>query len=297
MKTGIGVGSVVLSAAAIGCGMLGGASGGGGNVQNAEEKKDVATLKKICADAEPGVDKYDACQAVKRLEGASLADTAASADCGALAASLDSGHVTITQAEPLAKIGAKLISCGRADAVFEKIAPAGDYGDGGIGLGALLKMEDSGVPLVKAFVEYAGKTAGPRLLGFAATAHSNSGDVAANHIGLWLSQRKHYDHCQPLAAAFRDAGEDAKAGMLIYFADGHCKEAIPLAVDLLASDKAIHRRIACANLGVFGDHSVLPKLQIVADTDSAFEIVHLNKVYYVRDSCRAASGKIQLRGR
>ena len=74
-----------------------------------------------------------------------------------------------------------------------------------------------------------------------------------------------------------------------------CGAAVPMFEGMLAESDATVRQNACWSLGEIGRSASLPKLGIVAESDAAYEVVELNKVYFVRDACRAAAGKIRLR--
>ncbi len=268
------------------------------DVRSAQEKKDLDFLKKVCSGdlrTSGGSEQHSACQAIKEIEGESLAENVDSADCGTLEKSLESS--VVRNVDQLAKIGVKLVKCGKANLVFEDLAARGDFGTRASGFQILMKIEDSGVNLAEEFVKYAQSNAGPQFMAAAPRPGKNNLKFAINHISLWLDARKHYNHCSALVPVVRDASEDVKLHTLIYFANGQCKDAVPFGVELLSHSKPEYRKIACSNLGVFGDTSVVPKLEIVAETDSAYEIVNLNKIYYVRDICRASTGKIKLRAK
>lgn len=80
-----------------------------------------------------------------------------------------------------------------------------------------------------------------------------------------------------------------------YFVAAKCTNAVPLFESLLVESDAYARKDACWSLGEIGGRSSIPKLSVLAESDAPYEIVDLNKVYFVRDNCRAAAGKIKLR--
>jgi hypothetical protein len=42
---------------------------------------------------------------------------------------------------------------------------------------------------------------------------------------------------------------------------------------------------------------VIPQLASVAESGSAYNIVEENRIYYVRDACKATIGKLKLKGK
>jgi hypothetical protein len=92
------------------------------------------------------------------------------------------------------------------------------------------------------------------------------------------------------------------ASMTLYFSETSCKESAPLAVQLLASNVPYNRKVGCDMLAKLGDKSHLAKVTIVADNDTANEVVErpqgsgvYTKEFFVADACKAAIGKIKLR--
>lgn len=101
--------------------------------------------------------------------------------------------------------------------------------------------------------------------------------------------------CDAIVANFRDKSVTFRREAASYFVAAKCAGAAPIYEDLLADESAPDRKLACATLGEIGGRSSLAKVGIIATTDAAFDVVDLNKVYFVRDACRAAVGKIRLR--
>jgi len=101
--------------------------------------------------------------------------------------------------------------------------------------------------------------------------------------------------CDPILARFQNAPVMKKSAAGRYFVAGKCGAAVPMFEGMLAEGDARVRQNACWSLGEIGGRSSVAKLGILADSDAAFEVVDLNKVYFVRDACRAAAGKIRLR--
>ncbi len=102
--------------------------------------------------------------------------------------------------------------------------------------------------------------------------------------------------CDAVVANFQDKPANVRRAAAPYFVSMKCSAAASLYEDMLIDNSADRRQTACVTLGEIGTRASLSRLNIVAESDAAFEVVDLNKVYYVRDACRAAAGKIKLRG-
>ena len=259
------------------------------DVKAAKERKDVAWLKQVC-DGEMRVKydmvKYDACQYQKELD--ATGGATGKTDCGTVverykaAPKQDDGFV-ITMSKEMA-------SCGKYTELFELVAHWGDDGR------VLIALDSAS--LDDEFEKYAKSHIGPSFLNI------EHGDHAMRHISHWLEKKRHFGHCESVAEAAKDADEKVRAWSLPYLREAKCKTGIPIAVGLLTSDKPSHRMWACQALAHFGDASVLPKVKILANTDSFHELqevrgnsgaMYATKVYPVREACVAAAGKIELR--
>jgi hypothetical protein len=108
-------------------------------------------------------------------------------------------------------------------------------------------------------------------------------------------RKEAFSACDPILARFQNASAVKRRAAGRYFVAAKCGGAVPMFEGLLVEGDAKVRQNACWSLGEIGGRSSLSKLGIVAESDAAYEIVDLNKVYFVRDTCRAAAGKIRLR--
>jgi hypothetical protein len=253
----------------------------------AVKKDDRAYIKSTCEQ-----DQFDpACRSVKRWE--TFADLA-EPDCSTLTGRVAEARKSFLSAneaapEELAPVVAALARCGDAATSFEGIAAEGEWHFGGFG-GQVLSAAD--------------KAAGPALLGtFEAYMKAKAGagflegsGYAAHHVAGWLLETRRMDLCRPLAATLKGAHERVVANIVDYFKQTECKEAAPLAVELLASDDAEFRQWGCAALALLGDKSHLRKLGVVAESDSASRPVEhsgestvYTKGFFVADSCRRRS--------
>jgi len=168
-----------------------------------------------------------------------------------------------------------------------------------IGVQVLQKIEKDGVPLLAEFGKYARKNAGAAFL------NVKPASYAGNHIANWLIQGGHLDQCSLLAKALTDAPEAVRASMLFYFVKAKCVEdGTALSLSLLVAKEEYQRAQACWVLGEIGGPSVVKKLRILAESDSAFGVteargndgrIYATKVFPVRDACGDAASRIQLR--
>lgn len=257
------------------------------SVAIANEKKDTAFIDKAC-----NVGQYKpACNVVENDKlSSSIGDVA----CADVPAQLGKKSVSdMSEAQRNAVLD-KLISCGSGEYIFEKIAHVGDMGPRGMGVNILKDADKrSNGALLKVFTEYATNNTGAAFL------NDDHSEFGANHIGNWLSDSGHNDLCKPLTTALTGSAEKVRANILFYLARNKCKEGLPIATELLASNSANFRALACTNLANFGDKTVLKKVKTVAETDTYFEVQenggYAVKVYPVADACKEAYGKIQLR--
>jgi len=272
-------------------------------VNQAIQAKDEAQLKTLCDDESLGPNnntspRYKACREVEALQ-----------------ADKDTGDCTTVverfRAAPGPKIGfalehstkwaGRLAKCEKFKEIFEEIAHLGEGGDRSPGVQALLKLEQSGVPLMAAFDAYAKENGGAAFLNIKAASYAGS------HVASWLILAGHLDQCPLLAKALTDSQDGVRASMLVYFTEAKCKpQGVALAQSLLTAKEDYHRVAACKTLGEIGDSSVVKKLKILAESDSSFIVqeqrgndgrVHAVKVFPVRDACKDAVGKIQLRAK
>lgn len=261
----------------------------------AVKQNDKAHLKFMCEE-----DKYDdACRTLKTQ--GSFADLA-KPDCSTLASRVTEARKDFLSSskatsEELGRVVGALARCGEGKMIFESLAHIGEPGVGGYGTKVLLAAEkEAGAELFSTFEKYTKENTGAKYLG------AEHGNFAANHISHWLLETSRKDLCKPLAAATKGANEPVVASMMLYFSSTDCKESAPLAVQLLASNVPSNRMVGCNTLAKVGDKSHLSKVTIVAESDTANEVVErphgsgvFTKEYFVADACKSAIGKIKLR--
>ncbi len=202
-----------------------------------------------------------------------------------------------TRSEVFGRVVGALARCDEGATIFEKIAHIGNGGASGYGTRVLLAAHEvAGEALDKALTDYLASHQGKAFLA------AEHGEYAADHLAQFLVAEKRDNLCEPLATAAKDAAPKVQAALMSYFVAFGCTKAAPLAVGLLASDVAEERRLGCVASGKLADASALPKLGIVADSDTTSRVVErpegsgvFMKERYVSDACREAMGKIQLR--
>lgn len=193
----------------------------------------------------------------------------------------------------------RLSKCDAWAPVFEEIARMDDFGTNAVGYQVLRKLDSEGVDVTGGLARYLAKHSGRRFLAV------KKGNYAMNHIGHWLIKSGHKDQCGRLAAALKGAADATVRAALFYFSENECRaEGEPLALSLLTSDSARARAIACTNLAsLVRTRRGLKKVKILAKSDTYSEVVEHRRdgrvwgvvVYPVRDACKMAAGKIELR--
>lgn len=284
--------------------------------QDAKSRKDIEALKRLCADEDLGDPNSSSVPANAgiteqgRIQSNRGARRDACREAEALAGDKDDGNcATVAERFKNSKMSdgelhdafygkwaERLGKCDKFDVVFENIVHVGDMGDDAIGAKVLASLEAAQLPVEAGFVKYAQTHAGAAFL------PGDHGHFASDHLRGWLIRGKHFSHCDELSKALDGARDGVRANVLMYFTEAKCaKQGRAIGVSLLLSDKPLNRIIACANLANTGDAAAAKKLNILAETDAYFEVVtNPNGVAYkqwpVRDACKAAAGKITLRG-
>ncbi len=301
----------------VGCLALMGPRDASKELKAAEESKDIAKLEVLCNDTSLGdpqdhsvpmnasPDVRDRIQAGRRTrteachEAEALkSDASGGGGCDGISERFTKARMSGSEdyEAHYGRWAMRFAKCNDYKDIFEKLTHVGDFGPGSAGEKVLKGLDKDG-SLEAEFVKYAEANQGRAFL---ATDHD---DYVANHIANWLVKRKAFKNCAVIANAAKDSSENVRANMLFYFSDAGCnKETNEIGVGLLTSDKANHRRLACANLGKTGDHHAAEKVKILAETDAFMQVVQdrasgaLLKEYTVREACQQAYGKMRLRG-
>lgn len=135
-------------------------------------------------------------------------------------------------------------------------------------------------------------------------------EMGHRYVGMlaeWLVAAAESERCPRLYEQLEHLAAHTLGEMLYAFHQLGCKdEALPMALGDLTAKAANRRAQACEVLGDFGDASVLPKLEALAETDpynearevrsqQHGEVIAVDKVYPVRARCLEAAGKVRLR--
>jgi len=268
------------------------------DIQAAKEQGDMALLKKVC-DGEARVrydsSKSEACTAIKRAEAVSggTAKDGTKGGCDTLVKRYEETSQDWDTHKALAK---QFVECKFYKQLFEMVVHWGNSNEGTRLLG---ELEDEGHPIEAEFVKYANEHKGAKFL----AVKKVETKFALKAIGGWLTKKGHTGHCKLYGEVAQGASETARVWMMPYLKDSKCKEGVGVAVELLLSDSATHRRWACQTLAVVGTPKEIRKLKVLAQTDSYSQVreeqrngrIWAVKEWPVREACKSAVGKIQLR--
>ncbi len=181
---------------------------------------------------------------------------------------------------------ADMAKCNQWDFMFEKLGHWGSEETGGALWGKLAEQGHDVEKLIKDYIDRNKK----------APFAFKYGQHLGQNIAYYLASAKHFDKCEWYIPHYKKMPEEAQDAFLHYFAESKCMKAAPLALERLASNNARTRRQACAVLAHIGSKKDIPKLKVVAENDPTYKIEGFDvRVFWVRDECKAAIGKIQLR--
>ncbi len=275
---------------------------GGGEVRAAVRAHDEPALEALCADeglGPAGDSRYPRYEACRELE--ALRRDKDDGDCTTVVARFKNAERLDGEDafDSAAKWARRVATCRNYKALFEEFAHLGEDAEKSTGIRVLQLLEKEGVPVFAAFGTYANEHGGAAFL------NVKPASFAANHVAHWLIQGGHLDQCPVLDKALTGSSETTRAAMLFYFVEARCPvQGTALAAGLLAAESGAHRTWACTTLGKLGGPAVLKKLRIVADSDTYFIVqetrgndgrIYASKVFPVRDACRDAAAKLQLR--
>ncbi|MBU1536849.1 hypothetical protein KKF84_16100, partial [Myxococcota bacterium] len=80
-----------------------------------------------------------------------------------------------------------------------------------------------------------------------------------------------------------------------YLIAAKCPKASSFFYDQLLSRDPTTKANACYYLGEYGNKKHIRRMKIISTTDAAYKIRGLTRIYWVRDSCKQAIGRIRLR--
>jgi len=247
------------------------------DVAAAVAHKDWATLDAMCADDSSHTERAartEACEAARSHDVALVV----AAPCEQKQSALDQQAAKHGTVGGTAEVAQSFFACKQGDRFVADhggwVSAAADFED----------WEDAGMPITETAL---------RILASPSVSGLDPDRIAG--LVEYVVKKRAFGSCEPLVASFRKAPMPALREAGPYFVAAKCAGAVPLFEAMLTENDPALRKGACFSLGEIGGASSLPKLSVLAQTDAAFEIVDLNKVYYVRDACRAAAGKVVLR--
>lgn len=125
------------------------------------------------------------------------------------------------------------------------------------------------------------------------------GTYASSNLVEFMLEQDQVGDCSELAVQADRMPSAAVRPWLVLFSRERCSSGAKVAAKWLADDSAGLRSTACVALGDIGNSTHLRKLDTVASSDAAYSLDERVyppvKVYYVRDACREAAGKVRLR--
>jgi hypothetical protein len=206
----------------------------------------------------------------------------------ALKRSIRVSEVMEAQAAVVTSFGVKLAQCGEWDYLFENVIhgqrPAFRGNE------ALAAIDKAGLDLEKEMLGYMARHKA-NLFTF-----KHAGD-AIEHYFTFLGGAEKYSHCSKYIPFADNIASDDFFHFNYFFRASDCSGVLKIIDKRLASDDVADRLGACATLAKFGSKRDLKKLEIVASSDPHYKTKKRVKIYHVRDDCRAAIGKIKLRGK
>ena len=269
---------LVASLALTGCVELIGAAvqnGKEANARDAIQRKDWVTLESICADPSHNTTHVHdtACEALRNHD----VDVIVAATCShkfELMKQKEKAHAGRAAGHDV-EVAKAMFACNEGEKFIQEEAASTDE---------LTRLEEAGLPVTQTALALLSKPV--------------SDDLRESQLtGLvrFVVKKRAFGSCAPILANVQSSTTDIRLQVGTYFVAAKCADAIPVFESMLTEHDPQLRANACWSLGEIGGPASIGKLNVVAESDGAFEIVDLNKVYFVRDHCRAAAGKIKLR--
>jgi hypothetical protein len=247
-----------------------------GDVDAASARHDWAALDTMCKDTTRHTEETAHKAACKRLEQRDI-DVVVSAPCEKKWELANTEHHAGTVRGDV-DVAKALFACNLGDKLV------GENGGWTSAEGDFKKWEAAGLPITETVLRVLASPEGAAL----------RVDQIAGLVD-YAVRKDAFSACDPILSRFQNAPVSKRRAAGRYFVAGKCGGAVPMFEGMLAESDAKVRQNACWALGEIGGRTSLAKLGIIADSDAAYEVVELNKVYFVRDECRAAAGKIRLR--
>ena len=263
----------------------------------AQERGDVKELYEVC-NGKPHYYSMDSasrravCRAAKAARSAGAAKELAG-DCSKLEGVYNKHK--LNAGEFFFKVGIRAAECNNWDFIWSKLAFWGTPSRHAklnikrkMGHELMYRLEQAGHDPASHFLAYLQKNSS-NPFGF------EHGALALRNATRYLRETNKVGACKRYIPFAKRSGKRHRAEWVWFFAETSCKAAARFAVSMLTSESADSRRLACKALGKIGSRRQLRKVKTLASTDPAYRIVRLNKIWYVRDACRAAAGQIAMR--
>jgi len=170
--------------------------------------------------------------------------------------------------------------CGHKDLLWEKLGPKG--------LNVVRALAAGAVDIEAEFLAYL-ETHKDAPLAF------DGSMELANAVTTWLKDNAKVARCKDFGPYVEKVSDPVFKNFSWFWRETACKGVAPVVVKRLASTDAEVREGACKTLGEIGTKAELKAVETIAKTDAANKVEGVNTIYYVRDACLAAHGKIKLR--
>ena len=121
------------------------------------------------------------------------------------------------------------------------------------------------------------------------------GHYAVGNVVKWLIKAGKTQECAKFIPIAKASTKPAQAEWIWYFWKSNCKKAQKWLLTQLAHSDSGRRRYTCFVLGHIGNKRAIRKLRILARTDPAYRMRRFTRIYFVRDACKQAIGRIKLR--
>ena len=261
-------------------------------VPDAVAAQDIEKLQRFCRDGMGMKENYGdakkaACDALKEMAMARLT----AAECGQVVSTWESVGTSLSivgnkaNTEGMYLAGERLATCGRWDYMFTKLMHWGD-GESAAGRELLKRLDTKGVPVEKEFLKFIGQSPKGVL-----------GDYSANavaHYAEWRVAKGGAPTCKAhIAVANKFAGMESNS-LIWLFVKMECREAADVVAASLADSVPATRESACVALAELGAKNKIDKMKIVAEKDGAYKVTRGVQVYWVRDTCNQAIGRLEL---
>jgi hypothetical protein len=181
----------------------------------------------------------------------------------------------------------RLATCKKWSTIFTTYLHFGD-GPDAMGRVALIELDKRKIPVDQEFIAFMASATKNPFPKFPLQAVANFAEFRAQKA----------EGGQPCKAYLPMASKltgDGLFPLLWLYSKLDCKEAADVVATALADDQPRNRERACWVLADIGTKKHIAKMKIVAEKDATFKMKGNTPVYWVRDSCQQAIGKLELK--